>query len=349
MATPVTDGMNAGVVAAIINAQGTQIDNVEQALPDKADLQGGVLPVAQLPEIPEEKLPDTYYNGVQFERVLVDGVPTIQLKQSFIDSISGGGTPVDPDVAAPVGSLTGRNYKFVQATWPNDLELRTNGGIPVAYVSGTNIAVGDGAVAANYYEARVKAVSGIHKASAWVGNPSIAAAGGGDSSLITGFSRMDLVLPQRLSAGGDPTVSGNKYTANNGEYNTVSPYKLENGARSGIVITAGTNALVRVHNGYSLFGSGSYNFQYSGGVLSGSVSITTQPQVGDKVLFLRSSGGGNGSLSIVKTSDNGATYQTISAASMDLFAADQWMGFDIQPDGEISVPQISSVVLDPVS
>ena len=226
MATPVTDGMNAGVVAAIINAQGTQIDNVEQALPDKADLENGLLPVAQLPEVPEEKLPDTYYNGVQFERVLVDGLLTIQLKQSFIDSISGGSTPVDPDAASPAGSLTGRNYKFVQDTWPNDLELRTNGGTAAPYVSGTNIAVGDGAVSANYYESRVKSVSGSHKASAWVGNTAIAAASSGG-----GVVERTIRVNFQSEYSSNPTTSGvtwNNLKPTNAQLQQASGYSSPN-------------------------------------------------------------------------------------------------------------------------
>lgn len=228
MATPVTDGMTAGQVAAIINDQGLQADNNEARIEDlesvppveapvlsvnskigavvlskadiglsladntsdankpistaqntalslKADKVNGLLPVNQLPDIPEEKLPDTYYNGVQFERVLIDGLLTIQLKQSFIDSISGG-TPALPKPSAPTAFVvddtadTG-NFTYTPGYMSNsDYEQTLDGGYTVTALSAKPIEVGNVAKAIGQVGVRVKAISGSRQASEWLFN-----------------------------------------------------------------------------------------------------------------------------------------------------------------------------------
>lgn len=297
----------------MIGSLPVDLSAVNTAIEGKADKVDGLLPVAQLPTIPENKLPDTAYNGNQFERVLVNNILTIQLKQSFIDSISGGTTPVDPDATPPVGSLNGRNYAFTQTTWPNDLERRANGGTPVAYVSGAPIAVGDAAVAANYHESRVKAVAGSHKASAWVGNPAIAAAGT-DANLIATYAYQDFTVE---NAPDRPITQNPTHLFLTDEVYTDHPFYTGSGIAIGSILALKFGSIKTMY-GAGEAGDGIYadlrvffGFNNTGQVIygtnqSGSTIAATQPTSGDFVLLTFVAGN---SYTVTYLKPNGTTVQ----------------------------------------
>ncbi len=165
------------VSAAEINAVTASVNALYDAL-----FISGIITNGMNPKV----LPESLLSPDQFE-ILGDG----HIGLIGFDNIGEGSGLPKPEAPTIVVDTVTREISFEHAEYPDDLEYRVNSGAWTAYVAGTLINFGSGAILANYYQARTKAIAGETQAGTIAGNNFISAVGG-DTSLIDGNDYLDL-------------------------------------------------------------------------------------------------------------------------------------------------------------
>lgn len=160
--------------AAEYNATTTSINALYDAL-----FEAGIIGVLKT-----GVLPNSILSPNQFESLGDGSIGLI----GFENIGTGGSTLPKPLAPGITYDDVARELSFTHATYPNGIEYRVNGGGWINYTAGAKIPVGTGAVSANYYQARVKAIADTIQASNIVGNALIPSESGSDGFVnVTGW------------------------------------------------------------------------------------------------------------------------------------------------------------------
>jgi len=159
---PAIGGGNASINDGVVSPDSTYSSTkVENSLALKASRISGKIPLSELPDVNLIQ----YFDSAQFS--VVDG------KITFVGS--GTGTPSLPAAAAPTNGVvndSANTFGFtLNPSYPNlsDYEYQINSGT-ITTVSANPISIGDIASNVGGVRCRVKAVSGVSSASAWLTN-----------------------------------------------------------------------------------------------------------------------------------------------------------------------------------
>ena len=157
----------------------------------------GVIPIANMPT---QKLSTTqFYQATDADDIIINQTwfeAAVQAVGAAQGWSSGGGTPLPmPTAPTVVFNNTNRMFTATHSGYVNGLEKRYNNGSWSDHLDSSTVYGGTDAIAANAFQWRVKAVTGINQAGTIAGNAAIAASG-------------STALPQQTLSFGTTTDTG---------------------------------------------------------------------------------------------------------------------------------------------